>query len=99
VAERIEAPLYKMELGTDSTHRHKHRNDGARHMSYDSEDEGTALTIEEEFRLAARWNAVLLIDECDTYLEKRRDDDAKRNKIVSSMNPLSFSSAPRSHYL
>ena len=35
------------------------------------------------FSLAARWKAVLLIDECDLYLEKRNDASPKRNRMVS----------------
>lgn len=43
--------------------------------------------LEEEltkwFRLAAEWGAVLLIDEADVFLEKRRTSDLKRNSLVS----------------
>jgi hypothetical protein len=89
VAEKIEAPLYKMELGdeSDQAQRRKLKRD----INYDSDDESPPpLTIEKEFELAARWNAVLLIDECDTYLEKRADNDPLRNRIVSSMHTPLF---------
>jgi SpoVK/Ycf46/Vps4 family AAA+-type ATPase len=33
--------------------------------------------------LVARWNAVLLIDECDVFLETRASRDLERNKMVS----------------
>jgi SpoVK/Ycf46/Vps4 family AAA+-type ATPase len=33
--------------------------------------------------LVARWNAVLLIDECDVFLEARTTHDLERNKMVS----------------
>jgi ATPase family associated with various cellular activities (AAA) len=33
--------------------------------------------------LVARWNAVLLIDECDVFLEARASRDLERNKMVS----------------
>ncbi|KAI1427000.1 P-loop containing nucleoside triphosphate hydrolase protein [Xylaria sp. FL1777] len=33
--------------------------------------------------LSAKWDAVLLIDECDIFLEKRTTSDLQRNKIVS----------------
>ncbi|KAI8945343.1 P-loop containing nucleoside triphosphate hydrolase protein [Xylaria longipes] len=33
--------------------------------------------------LSAKWNAVLLIDECDIFLEQRTTSDLHRNKIVS----------------
>lgn len=35
------------------------------------------------FELAARWGAVLLIDECDIYLEQRSDASSSRNRMVS----------------
>ena len=35
------------------------------------------------FDLAAKWGAVLLVDECDMFLEKRTEGSNKRNKIVS----------------
>lgn len=37
------------------------------------------------FDLAAKWKAVLLVDECDMFLEKRSDASPKRNRIVSRM--------------
>jgi SpoVK/Ycf46/Vps4 family AAA+-type ATPase len=33
--------------------------------------------------LAGRWKAVLLLDECDVFLESRTVDDLERNRIVS----------------
>jgi SpoVK/Ycf46/Vps4 family AAA+-type ATPase len=33
--------------------------------------------------LVSRWNAVLLIDECDVFLETRSTDDIERNRLVS----------------
>lgn len=33
--------------------------------------------------LVARWNAILLLDECDVFLEARSTDDLHRNQIVS----------------
>jgi hypothetical protein len=42
-----------------------------------------------EYKLAstlemiAKWNAVLLLDECDVFLEKRSTHDLERNKLVS----------------
>jgi len=35
-------------------------------------------------RLATKWNAVLLIDEADVFLEKRSSHDLARNSLVSS---------------
>ncbi len=33
--------------------------------------------------LVSRWNAVLLIDECDVFLEARSTNDIERNRLVS----------------
>jgi SpoVK/Ycf46/Vps4 family AAA+-type ATPase len=33
--------------------------------------------------LVARWNAILLLDECDVFLEARSTHELERNKIVS----------------
>ncbi|KAL9570764.1 hypothetical protein ACKAV7_005101 [Fusarium commune] len=33
--------------------------------------------------LSTRWEAVLLLDECDVFLERRTTSDIKRNKLVS----------------
>jgi SpoVK/Ycf46/Vps4 family AAA+-type ATPase len=33
--------------------------------------------------LVSRWNAILLIDECDVFLEARSTHDLERNKVVS----------------
>ena len=38
--------------------------------------------------LAARWNAVLLLDEADVFMEQRSNHEIERNKLVSSK--LSF---------
>lgn len=37
------------------------------------------------FYLAERWKAVLLIDEADIFLERRKHTDLARNGIVSGM--------------
>lgn len=54
-------------------------------------DIGTAETrIEAElvkwFSLAEAWNAVLLVDEADVFLERRQNRDLARNGLVSSRN-------------
>lgn len=66
----MRAPLYKMDLHT-----------GGIFPSYDPDD--LEEEIEESFNRAMKWDAVLLIDECDTYLQKRSDQDATRNRIVA----------------
>jgi SpoVK/Ycf46/Vps4 family AAA+-type ATPase len=45
-----------------------------------SEVESSLSTILE---MVAKWNAVLLLDECDVFLEARSAHDLERNKIVS----------------
>lgn len=86
VAEKIQAPLYKMELGSltgdgytsDSSSRSRSRDRGGRSQGTEEDELVTA------FDLASKWKAVLLIDECDLYLEKRSDNtSAKRNRVVT----------------
>jgi hypothetical protein len=35
-------------------------------------------------QLATKWNAIVLIDEADVFLEQRRAKDLQRNALVSS---------------
>jgi len=76
VAERIKAPLYKLEL--------REPTDPAKRVDSDSENDKRPLELDDQFRWAAKWNAVLLIDECDTYLQTRSDKDARRNRLVQT---------------
>ena len=39
--------------------------------------------LSEILEMIAKWNAVLLIDECDVFLEARSNNDLERNKLVS----------------
>jgi SpoVK/Ycf46/Vps4 family AAA+-type ATPase len=81
IAEKIQAPLFKMELGqiNDVEDDDDHYDDRRRsRAARDAEDH-----ILNAFELAAKWKAVLLIDECDLYLEKRSDASPKRNRLVS----------------
>ncbi len=47
----------------------------------------TALEVEANLerisQLVVRWNAILLLDEADVFLEKRNTHDLERNKLVS----------------
>lgn len=57
-----------------------------------SGDMGTSLdTIESRFRtvlkLVRRWDAILLMDEADVFLEKRATHDLSRNGLVTSQSP------------
>jgi SpoVK/Ycf46/Vps4 family AAA+-type ATPase len=45
-----------------------------------SQVENSLSTILE---MVAKWNAVLLLDECDVFLEARNANDLERNKLVS----------------
>ncbi|KAK0652395.1 P-loop containing nucleoside triphosphate hydrolase protein [Cercophora newfieldiana] len=89
VAEKINAPLVKMEL-SQVTQALANRNPyshpappgpGPVRIQRDSLDAQDELST--TFEQAARWKAVLLIDECDMYLEKRNDNSPDRNHVVS----------------
>ena len=71
----MRAPLYKMEL-----------HGGSIFCEPDELEE----EIEESFSRATKWDTVLLIDECDTYLQKRSHSDSMRNKTVAGkcFNPI-----------
>lgn len=84
VAERIHAPLYKLELREPTSGR-----DVVKQPGEDSENDTHIYELDDQFRWAAKWNAVLLIDECDTYLQTRSDHDARRNRLVQSMSLFS----------
>lgn len=44
---------------------------------------GMESELDRVLMLSTRWNAVLLLDEADVFLEKRTDNDLQRNTIVS----------------
>ena len=53
--------------------------------------------LHQVLELSTKWRAVLLIDECDVFLEKRTTSDLERNKLVSGeMSFARFSSRERS---
>ncbi|KAF2468237.1 P-loop containing nucleoside triphosphate hydrolase protein [Lindgomyces ingoldianus] len=39
--------------------------------------------LNEAFEMAAKWNAIILIDEADVYLEQRQPNELQRNSLVS----------------
>lgn len=49
----------------------------------------TADKVEENLHrvleISTKWGAVLLLDECDVFLEQRTISDIERNKLVSGM--------------
>ena len=49
-----------------------------------SGDRDVAQRLQDAFETAARWDAVLLLDEADVLLERRSYEDVRRNSIVSS---------------
>jgi hypothetical protein len=38
------------------------------------------------FRAAERWKAIVLLDEADVFLEKRKYTDLERNRLVAGTN-------------
>ncbi|RDW62492.1 hypothetical protein BP5796_10794 [Coleophoma crateriformis] len=40
-------------------------------------------SLEQVLELANKWNAILLLDECDVFLEARTTTDIRRNRLVS----------------
>ena len=41
------------------------------------------LNLRNILEMVAKWNAILLLDECDVFLEARTSHDLERNKLVS----------------
>lgn len=48
----------------------------------------TAAEVEDSLELVleltSKWNAILLLDECDMFLEVRTAADLRRNRLISS---------------
>ena len=40
-------------------------------------------SLEQVLQLTSKWNAILLLDECDVFLEARSTADIRRNRLVS----------------
>ena len=45
-------------------------------------------SVESVLELAALWDAILLLDECDIFLERRSTKEIKRNRLVASTSIL-----------
>ena len=60
----------------------------------------TADEVEENLRkvleISTKWGAVLLLDECDVFLEQRTISDLERNKLVSG--EMIFLSSQKYYY-
>src|SRR5882672_4003194 len=41
-------------------------------------------SLELVLELTSKWNAILLLDECDMFLEARTTADIRRNRLISS---------------
>lgn len=52
----------------------------------------TAAEVEDSLELVleltTKWNAILLLDECDMFLEARTTADIRRNRLISSKFPV-----------
>jgi hypothetical protein len=42
-------------------------------------------SLSESFEMAAKWNAIILLDEADVYLEERRSNELQRNSLVAGI--------------
>lgn len=49
-----------------------------------TEEEGMEAELTKWFSLAEQWRAILLIDECDIFLERRNYTDIARNGVVAA---------------
>lgn len=52
-----------------------------------SDSDTLNLNLRNFFRLANKWNCVLLLDEADAFLSQRSTEDTDRNAIVSGRHP------------
>jgi hypothetical protein len=50
---------------------------------------GVERTLLDALELAAHWNAIVLLDEADIFLEQRSNHDLQRNGLVSGRIPYS----------
>lgn len=48
------------------------------------ESSGVESSLSNVLEMCTKWNAVLLLDEADVFLEQRSAHDLERNKLVSS---------------
>ena len=55
-------------------------------LGLDSSDVESSLS--NVLEMSTKWNAVLLLDEADVFLEQRSARDLERNKLVSSRFPV-----------
>jgi SpoVK/Ycf46/Vps4 family AAA+-type ATPase len=85
VAEKIKAPLFKMELMEDLNYDSDSDSSSDEHRNRKKrKQKPSKLSIENQFENATNWNAVLLFDECDAYLSNRSGVDAEQKLILNS---------------
>lgn len=85
VAEVLKVPLYVLDLAQVADQVEDAQLGRPPPMDMDGR---RRVTIEHAFSMAARWKALLLVDECDLYLEPRSESTPVRNRIVTSMSPF-----------
>lgn len=52
-------------------------------------------SLAQVLELSSKWNAILLLDECDMFLEARSTSDIRRNRLVSGESTISISIVDR----
>ena len=45
--------------------------------------EAVEVALRDVLEISTKWGAILLLDECDVFLEQRTISDIERNKLVS----------------
>lgn len=55
-------------------------------------------SLEQVLELTSKWNAILLLDECDIFLEARSTADIRRNRLVSGKPPYPLPSPVKRYY-
>lgn len=72
---------YQIECVSEYLHRPLYRVSGT-DLGPDVDDIESSLQL--VFDRAARWEAILLLDEADAFMSERKDDSLERNRLVSS---------------
>jgi len=84
VAEKIKAPLFKMEIMEDIDVESDFSSSSYEGQVHNNRrKKPSKLTIENQFEHASNWNAVLLFDECDAYLGKRSGVDSEQKFLLN----------------
>lgn len=62
------------------------------------ESHNVETSLNNVLEMCTKWNAVLLLDEADVFLEQRSANDLERNKLVSSQYPALISYIPAANH-